>query len=83
MTKSKGKTNILIKKKLINEIKKSGIRRINPASILFLDAYILSRLKKIFMDVKAELSIYGKKTMNPEDIKEVLDEVKKENSFEV
>ncbi|MEK6829661.1 MAG: hypothetical protein AABY15_06075 [Nanoarchaeota archaeon] len=83
MKKSDKKTNILIKEKLINEIRKSGIKRINPASIIFLDAYILNRLKKIFKAVKEEIRIYGKKTINPEDIKKVLDEVKKENSFEV
>lgn len=83
MKKISKKNNILIKKNLINEIKKLGIKRVNPNSIIFLDIYILDKLRKMLGAVKDELKIYGKKTINPEDIKKVLDEVKKENSFEI
>ena len=83
MGKNTKRINILIRKKLIGEIRKSGIKRINPQSILFLDLYILKKLDKIFEIVKDELVIRGKETLTPEDIKRVLDAAKKEDYFEV
>ncbi len=83
MNKNSKKTNILIRKKLIGEIRKSGIKRINPQSIFFLDSYILKKLNGIFKIAKDELIIQGKETLNPKDIKRVLDAAKKEDSFEV
>ena len=83
MKKSNLKNNLLIKKKLAYEIKKFGIKRINPESFIFLDAYFLESLKEILKSVKEELSIHGKKTINPEDIKKVLNEAEKESPFEI
>lgn len=83
MKKNNQKNNLLIKKRLIYEIRKSGIKRINPNSFIFLDAYFLEKLKEILKDAKEELSIHGRKTIASRDIKKALNTSQKEESFEV
>lgn len=83
MKKNKKKDNILIKRKIVEEMKKFGIKRVNASSLKFLDEYILNELKRLFRNLKEELVVKGKKTLNKEDIEMVLQTMKEEEGFEI
>ena len=83
MAKIYKKDNILVKCKLIEEIKKTGIKRINIGSIIFLEKYVLYELRGIFKALNEELIVNGKKTLDRNDIKNVLNRIKKKDDFEV
>ena len=77
------KNKILIKKRIVNEMKKAGINSISPDSFIILDEHFLNNLKIILKALKEELYTNGKKIAGPKDVKKVLDSFGKENSFEI
>ena len=81
MNKINKKDNILIRKKLISELKKSGIKRISPESILLLETYFKETLVKLADLLKEEMIIKGRKTLKKEDVRSALKKIKKEEEF--
>jgi len=82
MKKNKSKDNILIKKKtLILILKKSGIKRTAPESVLLLERYFNADAEKIADMLKDELRIHGRKTLLEEDVRSALKRLRNEESF--
>ena len=79
----KGKNiNTLIKRgNLVNLLKKSGIKRVSPDSITYLEKYIEENLKLIIESLKEKTIINARKTLKKEDIKETIQE-NQINNFE-
>ena len=73
--------NILKRKKLVAEMKKFGLNRINKNSLDVLDEYVVDELKTIFKLLKEELIVNGKKTLEKRDVEKVLK--KEEKEFEI
>jgi len=83
MRKSDKIDNILIKRKLIDELRKNGINRINRDSIISLNGYALNDLRRIFKVLREELIIRGKKTLEKKDVEDVLDRINNKESSEI
>ena len=82
MMKNNKRDNILIRRKLVEEMKKAGINRVNATSISFLDNYLLNKLRNMFRILKDELTVRGKKTLEKDDIERVLQMMNKKKEFE-
>lgn len=85
MEKNNKKANTLIKKRtLVEKIKKTGIRRTAPNSILVLEKYFKRKLEEIMEITKEKMIIQGRKTMKKTDVEKAIKELeKKENSWEI
>lgn len=79
MEKNKKIDNILIKRKnLVLELKKNGIDRISPDSLLLLESYLRDCLSKIVELLREEVIVHGRRTLKKEDVLAVLNRLKKE-----
>jgi len=83
MRKSDKIDNILIKRKLIDELRKNGINRINRDSLISLNEYVLNDLRRVFKVLREELIIRGKKTLEKKDVEDVLDRINNKESSEI
>ena len=83
MRKSDKIDNILIKRKLIDELRKNGIYRINRDSLISLNEYVLNDLRRVFKVLREELIIRGKKTLEKKDVEDVLDRINNKESSEI
>lgn len=82
MKKNNKKNNTLIKRKnLILRLKKAGLERLNPDSVLFLEEYFDENLDKMINSLKEEVIIQGRKTLRKKDVQNVLKKIKKEDIF--
>ena len=82
MEKSNNKDNSLIKRKrLVIELKKLGINRASPQAISFLEHTLKKNLIKIIEILKEEMTIQGRKTLKKEDVKNVLNKLKKQEDY--
>ena len=81
MKKNNKIDNILIRGKLLLELKKAGVKRVNKDALMMLDAYVKENLNKLINILAEELTIKGKKTLKKEDIAELIKKVKKEESY--
>lgn len=83
MKKNKEKDNLLIKRKnLLLEIKKFDIKRVSPDTILLFDRYFKKELNIILSLIEEELKIKGKKTLEKNDVNNVLKKLKEEEYWE-
>ena len=83
MRKSDKIDNILIKRKLIDELRKNGINWINRDSLISLNEYVLNDLRRVFKVLREELIIRGKKTLEKKDVEDVLDRINNKESSEI
>ncbi len=84
MNKNDGKYNSLIKRKELTRIMKAaGISRISPNCFSLLKEYAREHFEIIISMLKEEISIKGRKTLQMEDINNVLQNMKKEKTFEI
>ena len=81
MKKNKSKDNTLIKRKnLVLILKKAGVKRAAPGSVLQLENYFNAEAEKIADMLKEELRTHGRKTLMKEDVRNVLRKLKKEEN---
>ena len=74
--------NILIKRKnLTIELKKAGIKRVNPEFIILLEGILKEYIGKIIDISKEEMITHGRKTLKKEDIQKALR--KQESAWEI
>ena len=82
MEKNSKKVNTLIKRSnLILELKKGGILRVSPDSLLLLESYFREKLRTLVEVLKEELITHGRKTLKKEDIKSAIERIKKEEEL--
>ena len=81
MKKNNKIDNILIRGKLLLELKKAGVKRVNKDALMMLDAYVKENLNKLINILAEELIIKGKKTLKKEDITELIKKMKKEENY--
>ena len=64
MEKKQKKVNLLIKKNLVNLLKKKGIKCINSEVLVNLNDYFTKEMNSLAEAIKQEMLIQGKKTFD-------------------
>lgn len=72
MINKQKRDNTLIKRKnLVLEMKKQGIKRISPDSLLLLEKYFKENIQKLIKIIKEEMTMQGTRTLNKKIIKKI------------
>ena len=83
MEKNNKKANALIKRKnLVLELRKQGVKRINPDALYLLENYLGDFLGGMIKQLREERDIQGRKTIKKQDVIKISSK-KKENWWEV
>lgn len=86
MKKKDKKDNVLIKKKnLAGKLKKLGIKRVNSKSLYEIEKFVNEEIEQFAALLKEILTIKGKRTLAPEDVKEGIKKLKKkkQDNYEI
>lgn len=81
MRKNNKKDNTLIKRKrLVLILKEKGVKRVNVNALVFLERHIEKEIEIIAELLNEEIIIKGKKTLEKEDVRSVLEKLRKEEA---
>jgi hypothetical protein len=83
MNKDKKKINVLIKRKgLFQEARKNGISRISKKGEVMLDDLILNSIENIFLGVKEQMDVLGKKILNEDVVESFIKNREKKEEYD-
>jgi histone H3/H4 len=77
MAKNNRKDNALIKRKnLILKLNRAGVKRISPESWIVLNEYFKNSIESLFILLKQEIDVHGRKTAKKEDVVSAIKKLK-------
>lgn len=84
MKKNKKYANGLIKRKNLRLLLvQNGIKRVNEEALEAIESALENALSNLFNALKEEIVIRGKKTLEKEDVSNVLEKIRKEEFWEI
>jgi histone H3/H4 len=72
---------LIIRKNLIAELKKRGIMRVAPGSLVALEEHLAKELSSLIAVLKDELCINARRTLKPSDVQNAIARLGEEEGF--